>query len=108
MLEFFRILGLVLACVGFILSVVIFIKYKIPKAVAYFTGSENRRIKEYQKRQKEYIKSNKVSSALKNSGNVFSDYSTEALDTDDSFATALLYAESTTMLLDDGETEILE
>ena len=108
MLEFIRILGIVLACTGFILSIVVFIKYKIPKAVAYFTGSENRRIKEYQKRQKEYIKGNNVSSALKKSGNVFSDDATETLDTDDSFVTALLYAESTTMLLDDSETEILE
>lgn len=109
MLEFLRVLGVVLTGTGFILSLVIFIKYKIPKAIVYFTGSENKRIKEYQKQQREYLKGAKVSYNLKNTGNNFTGDETETLDiSDDDFATALLYAESTTTLLDDGDTEILE
>lgn len=109
MLEFLGILGLVLVGTGFISSVFIFIKCKIPKAIAYFTGSENKRIKEYQKRQKEYINSSKAPQNLKSTGNNIVGQETEPLNADDdSFAAALLYAESTTMLLDDSETEILE
>lgn len=118
MLEFLRILGIVLACTGFVLSVFVFIRYRVPEAVRYFTGSESKRLKEYQKQQREYIRATRTSSVLR-SGFIKTDDATATMaggdetvtisEEDSSFATALLYAESTTTLLDgsDDSTEPL-
>ena len=66
MLEFMRIFGFLLALTGFALAVFVFFRFRVASAIMYFTGSENRRLKEYQKIQKEYQKnSSKHSPAMK-------------------------------------------
>ena len=57
MLEFFRFLGIVISVVSFGMAVFVFFRLNVPSAVAYFFGNENKRLKEYQKRQRDELSS---------------------------------------------------
>lgn len=121
MLEFMRIFGFLLALTGFALAVFVFFRFRVASAIMYFTGSENRRLKEYQKIQKEYQKnSSKHSPAMKKNNDStgtlnelsaasasatvvdIGDAPENATMVDDDFVNALFYAQSTTTLLEDN------
>ena len=119
MLEFIRIFGIFLALAGLALAVFVFIRFKVPSAIAYFMGNENRRLKEYQKMQKEYVKGSSDRSFERVKGgdstgtmnDLYGESSSAtvvdnggmsetATQVDSEYANALFIAQSTTTLLD--------
>ena len=117
MFELLRVFGIVLAAAAFATAVFIFFKMNIPSAIRYFTGTDNKRLKEYQKMKRNYLKNAGKKSSLtmkklnsKNSAEASSidDGTATLLDvnsnesmnkTEVDFANALYLAQSTTTLL---------
>jgi hypothetical protein len=120
MLEFLRIFGIFIAVASFALAVFVFFRLNVPSAIAYFSGNANKRLKEYQKIQKDYHKgtANKVlpkanhndSTGTLTNADVGTDTATltdvsgtaTMTETDGEFANALYFAQSTTTLLDEN------
>lgn len=119
-LEFLRIFGIFMAAASFVLAIFVFFRLNVPSAIAYFTGNANKRLKEYQQMQRDYLKGNRskplprvktddptgtltntnINTGTSTLTNV-SDTSTMT-GTDGEFANALYYAQSTTTLLDEN------
>ena len=118
MLEFLRIFGIFMAVASFALAVFVFFRLNVPSAIAYFTGNANKRLKEYQQMQKNYLNGSKPLSKVKTDDSTGTLTNTEIgtdtatltnvddtatmTGTDGEFANALYYAQSTTTLLEEN------